>query len=467
MNRACSHCVMIAGETMVVSDSQAMPMGKRHVHRSLLLLAMLEAWTASAALAQSRGRRRAEEDAAAEAQQLLIGALGQGGTLDSALAGGPATSASSPDAAGATAVAPSPSASSDRVAEVGSTRDATVLASLVEIRVNPDELVGMYLDGHFRPLAGRATGVGAVRTVEAVQQDIAWRMATSATDVRVAASAFGVAGSSVSVASERSYAIYEASTVERVIALPERATFTEVPDAAMYYVAEVHLGRALNVFARGASRDISAAVSGQYQVFQASVSARNREMQVEIRVRAYGLAAPSDPTVLPSEQQVRDMRLQPAGPSVPVRLVLRRIPDRFRSGSIREVRIQFTSVEVPHFKPSGDPWDWPDGAPDLQLAFWVDNATSATQYRCRDDRFDCTIEGDRGDLGWMGAGVSVHIQYADRDLDDADGGNLIPGIPAAEFLRGQGTEQRSIGVCDPAEVTIQSSVSVRACVEVR
>ncbi|GAB5545230.1 MAG: hypothetical protein SangKO_049900 [Sandaracinaceae bacterium] len=344
---------------------------------------------------------------------------------------------------------------------VGTTTEGAAAELIPFENANPEQLVGRVFDGALRPARGRVTPVGELVHSHHHETRSQFRELQFESEISVGASFLGIGGN-VAHSSGTSIAVFTALVEEERVALPEYANFADVASNASFYVAAVVLGRTLDVAMQSEEEAIRLAVEGTYNGLRAEAAQtfRNRQLNCQVRARGYrGASHDCSATTLPSSGDLL-RQVSSASGAAPVMLVVRRIPDRFRSDSPRTFDIAITSVGA-----RASNQGWFEGELDLRVV--ISRADGATmQEDCGQGENPCVLTPPYS-LTSVSFETPAHIlvSAADRDLLSVESLGII-SVALRDLIGDESREQRPVAVCQRRLVE-RGNLRVRACVRER
>lgn len=132
----------------------------------------------------------------------------------------------------------------------------------------------------------------------------------------------------VTYSTERSYLLYRAFHVDTVLAVDESKRMKEPPEAAVFYLAEVHRGWSYDLLVEGEFEQVGAELEAFIKVGTASASMVESRFGAKVHQSGLGLRANKDGAIFAMTPEAVASAYTEMELAVPVRLIFRTIPGR-------------------------------------------------------------------------------------------------------------------------------------------
>lgn len=326
---------------------------------------------------------------------------------------------------------------------VATSRETAEGLMLCPSQATEQELLGAVYDSRGNPTQGRAVPVGEVVQTSTRQVHQAFRQLDFDWEISANADYLGVARASASYASNQRIVVFSTIAQERRAAMPEYIRFDGLSTAAAYYVSEIIFGRSVDAVFQVDERRLAGEIGASYEGFSATVSAstRNGEVRCETKSRGVEQAPSCSPISPPTAAQMEAALSRPVNDPVPVFLVLRRVPDRFRVG-VRTFDIELRSIKA---NSAGQGW----GDADLDLNVTVArHGTSPVTFQCPEDTNHCVFGTNnqprfRAENIPLGTNEAIGVNVIDRDVSFHDDLGTV-SVRLADVIGSTPVERRRV-----------------------
>lgn len=317
------------------------------------------------------------------------------------------------------------------IAAIASTGRVDVLVASAPANINDQDL-GRFFDGDLRPMESKA--VFALRRIASGETQRVLQKVRNEAELRANASAWGLLGAAASFNRATTHAYFRAIQIDEILEAGQPRFPSVLPENAVYYISEVHLGRMYEVHFSGTDSAVTAAIGATTGKFGGGLSAWAAEHSIEFRARTVGLTPKQDATgaIFASSSSEIQQNYEVGGPSRAILFKLSEVPGRAVSAPSDRWNVTLVEVRFPPTKLNGQAWDF--GTPPDP---WVWVSGPVTWNAWRHDTFRASFNQDFGALTLNEAApLIIEVQERDLSAHDQAGSVRVTGPSGGQLADG-------------------------------